>query len=129
MPPPGPRRSTLRPLWIVLAIGAVVVVVLVALATIPVAHAYSVSLVSSGGAPSSQDEVFPSGATVSGHWSSAGGVKVTFEVTGLVATPYSQFGTSGSFSFKSTFALYEFEANGSASFNVTVSGTYAAPLI
>ncbi|MGB6500715.1 MAG: zinc ribbon domain-containing protein [Thermoplasmata archaeon] len=128
-PPPVPRRANLRPLWIILGVVAVIVVVLVALFTIPVSHAYSTEIASATGAPATQELSFPSGASVSGSWSTGDGAKVLFEITGFPGTFYSADAASGSFSFTSEFGFYVFEANGSAAFTVNVSGSYSAPYL
>jgi hypothetical protein len=113
---------------VILGVVAVVVIVLVALLAIPVSHSFSARIASSDGSPVSQEFTFPSGAPVSGSWTSVGGVDVTFEVSGLTGTVDSSYGSSGTFAFSSAFALYFFGANGTGPFTVQISGTYSAPI-
>lgn len=129
-PPPGPsRRSDHRTLAVFLGIVAVVVVVLVVLLTVPVQHPFRAVLAPDGDLPAEFLWTFPSGAPVSGTWSTVGGEVVNFSILTPTGNIYSEVGSSGSFSFTATFGLYDFEATSSTPVTVEIAGSYSAPLI
>lgn len=111
-------------------IVGVAVAVLVVLAVVPIPQTRSFSVYSAPEFEGAQFESFPSGAPVSGHWSTAGGQSVTVQIEGGLSLPsYNASGSSGSFSFTANFAPYLFVVQSSGPVNTSFTVTYSAPLL
>ncbi len=138
VPPRARRKRTAQ--YVLLGVLAVVVTLIV-VTLVPIPHSLSVTLVTVPvGNPVGDGETIdvvnvsiPTGSQVTGSWSSADGVNVTFSIDPRTQGPlaYESTGTSGSFSFVAHYSSFIFGASttGNTSATVSVSGTYSLPLL
>jgi hypothetical protein len=126
---PPPRRRRIR---------VIECVVLVAFAltlgafTIPISHTFSDEFTASRAHLGSWMLDAPLGAVVSGTWSTSGGSNVDFDVVDSNDYPiYQTNGTSGSFSFPSTYPPYAFAGlpRSNATIEMSVIGSYSSPIL
>lgn len=109
---------------------AVVVILLVILALVPIPHSFSGTLASTLLIPARQSLTFPDGSSVSFSWSTTNGGSVAFDLVNSAGTTvYSETAPSGSYTFTADGSAYLFESAALVSETVQFSGTYSIPLI
>jgi hypothetical protein len=111
----------------------VVVVVLLLLAFVPVPQTSSFKISSNGLQEGAYSESFPTGANVTGHWTTQGGQSVTLSIgADLLSLLYTASGSSGSFAFTAGQGPYLFVVDSSGTsgpVTTSVSLTVTAPLL
>lgn len=126
---PPKRRHLARNLVVIVVV--VVVVVLVALLAIPISTSYSYAVTATFSTNGVATLSPPSGAKVSGTFTTTDGDPVTFEILDSGhSTVYSADASYGTFSFTASDPPYTFEAITTIlSHTVDVSGHYTAPIL
>jgi hypothetical protein len=130
-PAPAPPKRSHPVRNVVVIVVVVVVVVLVALLAIPISTPYSYSVTATYSTNGVATLSPPSGAKVSGTFTTTDGDSVTFEILDSGhSTVYSDDASYGSFSFTASNPPYTFEAITTIlSHTVDISGHYTAPLL
>jgi hypothetical protein len=115
----------------VIIVVVIVVAILVALLTIPISTSYSFQFSSSFSVTAGATLSPPTGAHVSGTFSTVSGDSVTFQITGSNnnSVVYSTDSNYGSFSFTASNPPYTFSASSLFPESVHVSGHYTAPYL
>lgn len=135
-PPPAPSREAVttqkrRRTDIRLVIIGVVVIVILALVGLASAyHSFSFIITESSELieyAGSHNQSFPTGVTISGSWSTPTGVSVTIQIEAPGgSTVFLGEGTSGSFSFTTSYSGYSFVTDSNSNTSVSVDGGYWA---
>jgi hypothetical protein len=127
--PPKPTHRK-RNIAIVLVVGGLALV-LALLWTIPVSTSYSMTLTATASTHGVSTLSPPSGAHVTGSFSTTDQRSVTFEILDSnMNVVYSVSAASGSFSFLASSPPYTFEAiTDILSHTVDVAGSYSAPIL
>lgn len=115
----------------IIVVVVVIVVLLVVLFGVPISTSYSETLTATYSTDGVATFSPPSGAHVSGSFSTTDGDSVTFEILDSNHnTVYSADASSGSFTFAASSPPYTFEAITTIlSHTVDVTGHYTAPLL
>jgi hypothetical protein len=116
--------------WYELLAIVALLLLLVALFTVPFTTSFSTQFTSVEFVPASGVYSFPDGSFVSGSWSTSDGGSVTFTILAGGGQALSSVnGAQGVFSFTATDSPYEFRATSVAEENVSLTGNYRSPLL
>jgi hypothetical protein len=138
LPPEARKKHTVA--WISVVVVLVVVVVIASITLIPISHAFSFTIPLLPEYPAEGEEtlLLPSGAHLTGGWSSTNGVVVNLTIgpasnSGCpdLAWVYVGSGPSGSFSLDTTcsFLVFLVYAPDHTPTTVFINGTYSHPLV
>jgi hypothetical protein len=131
LPPKPPHRARNPAVVVAVVVVVVVIAVLVALLGIPVQRSFSFSFSDTCDTSGTLCPTmsFPSGADVSGNFSTSGNLSGGLEISDPSGTVYYSVTSSGSFSFTAGFSSYSFGPLVHSAATTSVAGHYTAPIV